>query len=195
IDSSMSYYTVNSYFSQFEKDWIQSLIVQRLLFDLVSEYETLGRSYDLVSPEAVMNTNQDTIETLTQAWIYFKRMNFPLAFTQAKEAAVYVDTLTVLLNQMGVEKDNPLFIFPEPMIEDLGETSEISSTTLPQSSSESDESSTFPSSTQREGTPTISTFLTTQISQTSVSTSLSMIGFFIAISIQIYYKKKGREMR
>lgn len=125
-----------------------------------------------------MNVNQDALEKLTQAWISFKRMNFPLAFSQAREAAIIVETFTAILNQMGVSEDNPSFTLPEPTKEDIEETTEIS-TTLP---------STHPSSTQIEDT---STTLTTQTRETSATTSLSVIGVIIAFPILLIYKKKN----
>ncbi|MHA2203205.1 MAG: hypothetical protein ACW991_05900, partial [Candidatus Hodarchaeales archaeon] len=183
VDSIMSYYTVNSYFSKFEKDWIQSLLVQELLFGLINEYENLGRSYSLTSPVAVMNINQDTVEKLTQAWISFKRMDFPLAFNQARESAIIVETLVTTLNQMGVNESNPLFILPEPTLEDIKETTEVSATsTNPSTKSKETATSTNPSSTQIEDSSTISTSITE-------TTSLPMIGIIITLSILLISRK------
>lgn len=170
VDSVMSYYTVNSYFNQFEKDWIQSLLVQQLLFGLINEYETMGQSYSLTSPEAVKKINQDTVEKLTQAWISFKRMDFPAAFSQAREAAIIVETLASTLNQVGISETNPSFILPEPTLE---ETTEISTT--PTNPSTEIKTSIIPTSQTTEATP------------------LPIIGIIIALPILLISGKKRKK--
>ncbi|MFX0210617.1 MAG: hypothetical protein ACFFDT_31850, partial [Candidatus Hodarchaeota archaeon] len=145
--------------------------VQQLFFGLINEYETMGRSYSLTSPEAVKKTNQEAVEKLTQAWISFKRMNFPRAFKQSREAATIVETLASTLNQIGISEANPFFILPEPTIEDIKGTTGIEETS----------SSTNPSSTQKEDTSIIST---------TESTSLPIIGIIIALPILLISRKK-----
>ncbi|MFX1284654.1 MAG: hypothetical protein ACFFB5_13425 [Promethearchaeota archaeon] len=103
IDSIMSYYTVNSYFSKFEKDWLQSLLAQQLLFETIDKYETLRGIYSFTSPEAVINKNQEVVTKIEKSWASIKAMNFSDSFIQAKEAVSAVKSFTELLKQVGIK--------------------------------------------------------------------------------------------
>lgn len=189
IDSVMSYYTINSYFSMFERDWLQSLLVQELLFGVINDYEILGQSYSLSSPEAVVNANKEAVALLTQSWQSFKKMDFPLSFTQGREAALKVEALAQIIDQVGIAEDNPSFNLPEPTITDTMESSTIISTSI---SKTSDKISTkTQSTTERDDISTFSLPPSMEFSETSSITSLPILGFLLGVPIlYVYHKRK-----